>query len=280
MSLVRIPAKSFPEIGARPQVHLRRIFGLAKTLVLAAKTNQRRQTSKVAEITAPAIAVAVAEVEAAAAEQVAEVVAAQGALEVVEHRRWEALAAETVVNLTSGVNPAITAAPGDTLRYTLRLRTILALTNFRMSPWGAVAVLFMILFSRWNDNSKLRRVMDEAPVRQTIEQNLLGWLRARSLLNNDSIKHQKDTVFPIILIAAEGGGIRALNWTALILQRAGTIYPDFMNHVYAISGVSGGGVLRDGAAQAKLEIIGVRPEDNQIDRHDRTLYQPVAEPRT
>ena len=99
MSLVRIPAKSFPEIGARPQVHLRRIFGLAKTLVLAAKTNQRRQTSKVAEITAPAIAVAVAEVEAAAAEQVAEVVA-QGALEVAEHRRWEALAAETVVNLT------------------------------------------------------------------------------------------------------------------------------------------------------------------------------------
>jgi len=125
---------------------------------------------------------------------------------------------------------------------TICLASFIALTNFRMSPWGAVAVLFMILFSRWNDNSKLRRVMDEAPVRQTIEQNLLGWLRARSLLNNDSIKHQKDTVFPIILIAAEGGGIRALNWTALILQRAGTIYPDFMNHVYAISGVSGGGV--------------------------------------
>ncbi|NIV56866.1 MAG: hypothetical protein GWN35_16675, partial [Actinobacteria bacterium] len=30
---------------------------------------------------------------------------------------------KSVENLTSGVNPAATAAPGDTLRYTLRLRT-------------------------------------------------------------------------------------------------------------------------------------------------------------
>ena len=30
---------------------------------------------------------------------------------------------KTVANLTSGVNPATTAAPGDKLRYTLRFRT-------------------------------------------------------------------------------------------------------------------------------------------------------------
>ena len=40
---------------------------------------------------------------------------------------------KTVANLTSGVNPATTAAPGDTLRYTLRLRTTdQALSNFRI----------------------------------------------------------------------------------------------------------------------------------------------------
>ena len=38
---------------------------------------------------------------------------------------------KTVANLTSGVNPAATAAPGDTLRYTLRFRTTdQALSNF------------------------------------------------------------------------------------------------------------------------------------------------------
>jgi uncharacterized repeat protein (TIGR01451 family) len=40
---------------------------------------------------------------------------------------------KTVANLTSGANPATLAAPGDRLRYTLRLRaTDQALTNFRM----------------------------------------------------------------------------------------------------------------------------------------------------
>ena len=40
---------------------------------------------------------------------------------------------KTVANLTSGVNPATTAAPGDRLRYTLRFRTTdQALSNFRI----------------------------------------------------------------------------------------------------------------------------------------------------
>ena len=40
---------------------------------------------------------------------------------------------KTVANLTTGVNPTTTAAPGDRLRYTLRLRTTdQALTNFRI----------------------------------------------------------------------------------------------------------------------------------------------------
>src|SRR5881397_268788 len=40
---------------------------------------------------------------------------------------------KTVVDLTSGANPATTAAPGDKLRYTLRFRTTSqALSNFRI----------------------------------------------------------------------------------------------------------------------------------------------------
>ena len=40
---------------------------------------------------------------------------------------------KTVADLTSGANPATTAAPGDRLRYTLRFRTTnQALSNFRI----------------------------------------------------------------------------------------------------------------------------------------------------
>src|SRR6185436_17061117 len=40
---------------------------------------------------------------------------------------------KTVVNLTSGANPATTAAPGDKLRYTLRFRTAAqGLSNFNI----------------------------------------------------------------------------------------------------------------------------------------------------
>src|SRR5207247_9277213 len=40
---------------------------------------------------------------------------------------------KTVADLTSGANPATTAAPGDKLRYTLRFRTTTqALSNFRI----------------------------------------------------------------------------------------------------------------------------------------------------
>jgi large repetitive protein len=39
---------------------------------------------------------------------------------------------KTVANLTSGLNPATTAVPGDKLRYTLRFRTTEALTDFRI----------------------------------------------------------------------------------------------------------------------------------------------------
>src|SRR5262249_51650522 len=49
-----------------------------------------------------------------------------------------------------------------------------------------------------------------------------------------------DTI-PIIVIAAEGGGIRAMEWTGLMLEQLNNL-PGFYDHVYAISGVSGGGV--------------------------------------
>jgi hypothetical protein len=45
-----------------------------------------------------------------------------------------------------------------------------------------------------------------------------------------------------VIVAAEGGGIRAAYWTATLLAAIQEREPSFARHVYAISGVSGGSV--------------------------------------
>jgi hypothetical protein len=60
--------------------------------------------------------------------------------------------------------------------------------------------------------------------------------------------------YPVFLVAAEGGGIRASVMTAMVLDELRLRYADFTNHLYAIIGVSGGSIgaasfvaaLRDG----------------------------------
>lgn len=47
---------------------------------------------------------------------------------------------------------------------------------------------------------------------------------------------------PVFLVAAEGGGIRAAYWTAVVLGRLSDRHPAFARQVFAVSGVSGGSV--------------------------------------
>ncbi|QHV97888.1 patatin-like phospholipase family protein [Spirosoma endbachense] len=51
-----------------------------------------------------------------------------------------------------------------------------------------------------------------------------------------------DTLYPVYLIAAEGGGVRAAHWTASVLAKLQAMDPRFFRHVFAISGASGGSV--------------------------------------
>lgn len=49
-----------------------------------------------------------------------------------------------------------------------------------------------------------------------------------------------DGTHPVILVATEGGGIRAAYWTAAVLTSLTDTIPTFADHTFAISGVSGG----------------------------------------
>ena len=49
-----------------------------------------------------------------------------------------------------------------------------------------------------------------------------------------------DGSHPVILVASEGGGIRAAYWTAAVLTSLTDTIPTFSEHTFALSGVSGG----------------------------------------
>ncbi len=74
---------------------------------------------------------------------------------------------------------------------------------------------------------------------QSIEDYYFTWIQKLEQ------QHRGDVAVPVVIVAAEGGGIRAAYWTATVLgelqdrslEHHGI---DFARHVFAISGVSGG----------------------------------------
>lgn len=115
--------------------------------------------------------------------------------------------------------------------------------NIRQSPGFLVLLAVIILFSTLNDNSSIRQVNKTIAVaeRENIETNFQNWMEER-FITKDSLRLLEDSIYPIIIVAAEGGGIRGTSWTAQVLKKLSDLNPGFNEHVYAISGVSGGGV--------------------------------------
>ena len=71
--------------------------------------------------------------------------------------------------------------------------------------------------------------------RPTLEEHLAGWLRDRRGLGANA-----DAPYPLVVVAAQGGGIRAALWTAETLGALVDRDPRFVCHLFAIAGVSGG----------------------------------------
>lgn len=124
----------------------------------------------------------------------------------------------------------------------------------RMPRWhwlsliAGVAIMFGAL--DLNDNHPVRTLNDPAdgprapgepaaPTQQaatmSVHQAFERWLAARPAATADG-------AVPVVLVAAEGGGIRAAYFTALVLAVLQDRCPAFAHHVFAISGVSGGSV--------------------------------------
>lgn len=119
----------------------------------------------------------------------------------------------------------------------------LVLTYFfkqaRLPSMAAAPLFLFIVCSLWNDNHAVALVPgDQGPVvRRAVDTHLDAWLAAREAAG----ELRPGQPFPVFLVAAEGGGIRAAYWAGIVL---GKLQDDsgrrFGRHLFAMSGVSGG----------------------------------------
>lgn len=120
-----------------------------------------------------------------------------------------------------------------------------ALTWLTASPrvprWHWLTLLFCVAVF-WssldlNDNHELRRLehSDKGFKSPAYSGALREWLLAR-------VKPDNTEPYPVVFVAAEGGGIRAAYFTAQVLAAIQDRCPAFTRHLFIISGVSGGSV--------------------------------------
>jgi hypothetical protein len=98
-------------------------------------------------------------------------------------------------------------------------------------------LLFAILFSLWNDNHAPRDVSRREPPQASTQRDdvrtALGlWLASQLPTREPEI--------PLVIVAAEGGGIRAAYWTGTVLGTIQDRHPQFAQRLFGLSGVSGG----------------------------------------
>ncbi len=111
--------------------------------------------------------------------------------------------------------------------------------RYQLPSLVLIAAAVAALFSLWNDNHQVRSgiVEEKEWRRETFDEHFQGWLKEKRQ-SGTTASHTES--MPVFVVAAEGGGIRAAYWTASILARIQEAYPTFADHLYAISGVSGG----------------------------------------
>ncbi len=124
-------------------------------------------------------------------------------------------------------------------------------------PLLTLIVTSLVVFSFWNDNHAVRKLADKAdpgrPAAVGVEEHFGRWLAERARHEGSELAASSpEAPYPVVVVATEGGGIRAAYWTATVLGRLQDKYEEersagrltasgtFADHVYAISGVSGG----------------------------------------
>jgi hypothetical protein len=100
-------------------------------------------------------------------------------------------------------------------------------------PLVATFLIAAIVFSFFNDNHAVRTLDGAIGPRKSVDATYDEWLKKLDA------KYPGEN-HPVFVVATEGGGIRAAYWTAAVLTAIQDQAPQFSDHLFAISSVSGG----------------------------------------
>ncbi len=125
-------------------------------------------------------------------------------------------------------------------------------------PVLTLLLIWAGIISLGNDNHPVRQLA-QSPVaassdgRPLVRDHFKQWLKIRG---EEARYAGHQGPVPVLIVAAEGGGIRAAYWTASVLARIQQDRQEFARHLFAISGVSGGSL---GAAVFTALVAGRGP---------------------
>ncbi len=112
-------------------------------------------------------------------------------------------------------------------------------TAVYFGEWSRLPVLvllaiYIVLVSPLTDNHWVRALGGAAPENRSLGEAFEQWAKSPASAPT------RLAAPPIIVVATEGGGIRAAYWTAFLLARIQEQEPSFRDSLFAVSSVSGG----------------------------------------
>ncbi len=116
--------------------------------------------------------------------------------------------------------------------------------NFKPNRIPSVSLLVIIAVAsslfNFNDNHEIRYLKDTniQTYSSSLEKSFKEWFEKRTDLNAFKEKGLKE--YPVYVVSAQGGGIYAAYHSATALSKLHDTIPNFSDHVFAISSVSGG----------------------------------------
>ena len=152
--------------------------------------------------------------------------------------------------ITARSTPSLEGKPGLVILCGLIFYTIVSLFVMYISNWlrfpffTFLLALALLFFLPHNNNHALAEVKEENQEAQ-INARLVDSVYFRDWLNykiNNGLLFQKDSIIPVFLVAAEGGGIRACYWTSQVLKKLHIAHPEIYENTFAVTGASGGTV--------------------------------------
>jgi hypothetical protein len=104
-------------------------------------------------------------------------------------------------------------------------------------PVLTLLLVWAVIISPLADNHVIKTIPNNlAATRPTVAAGFDKWFERLSR----QYPPGPDGKYPVFIVAAEGGGIRAAYWSASVMTSLTDTIPGFSDHLFAVSGVSGG----------------------------------------